>query len=476
MCIMLTATCEFSRYDDPDRTSAGEFIVLNENGGAIALLTTTRLVYSGPNLTLSKNFYDIILRDDEATYTCPNGGLTFNQPHGMRLGDVSRLTKNCTNQSINNLNFSLLGDPALRPNKARQVVVTDSILDMSGNMISEMNALQGIRVVGHIEDVNGAALNDFNGQIEPEVYDKSIDIVSLQNDGGGAFNFDLRGNIIYKGKATVEAGQFEFSFIVPKDISYQDGEGRLSYYALGDGTDAKGHQEGFGVGGTNENAPEDETGPEVSIYLESESFVSGGLTNASPFLYADIFDEHGVNTVGNGIGHDITVTIDGNTSESIVLNDFYESALNSFQKGTVQYQLTDLAEGEHTLEFKVWDIYNNSSKTSIDFVVRDDQVMVLQNVLNYPNPFTTHTEFMFEHNQSCEFLDVQVQVFTVSGKLVKTIHRTIGTDTELADPIAWNGRDDYGDRIGRGVYVYKLKVTTPDGKKEEQFEKLVILN
>lgn len=203
--------------------------------------------------------------------------------------------------------------------------------------------------------------------------------------------------------------------------------------------------------------------------------MDGGLTNQTPILLAKIFDDNGVNTVGNGIGHDITVILDENTSKQIVLNDFYEADLDSYQSGVVRYPFSELEEGPHTLTFKVWDIYNNSSEKSLAFVVENNADLVLQRVMNYPNPFTTNTRFLFEHNKNCESLEVQVQVFTVSGKLVKTISRYVDASDMERDMLTWDGRDEYGDRLARGVYMYRLKVVTPEGQKQEVFEKLVIL-
>jgi hypothetical protein len=209
--------------------------------------------------------------------------------------------------------------------------------------------------------------------------------------------------------------------------------------------------------------------------LNDSTFVFGGITNENPLLYAVMRDENGINTVGSGIGHDIKAILDGESASPIVLNDFYESDLDTYQSGAIRYQLNDLSEGLHTLNLKVWDIHNNSSEVYTEFVVASSANLALDHVLNYPNPFTTHTEFMFEHNQACAFLDVQIQVFSVSGKMVKTLNRVVRTDGFRSDPIAWDGLDDFGDTIGRGVYVYRVQVTTPEGQKAEKFEKLVIL-
>ncbi len=475
--VLFTATCEFSRYDDPERTSAGELVLLNPDGGAISLLTTTRLVFSGENFQLSRVFYDVVMRKDDEEYTCPQSADFSNEftfPNKLRMGDLMRVTKGCV-AGVNKLNFSLLGDPALRINYPEMVVRTDSVLNIAGNPIDTIKALQRVTVVGHIEDAFGNLLDDFNGQVEPSVFDKEQSIQTLQNDGNNAFTYQSRDNLIYKGKATVSNGAFSYQFVVPKDISYQNGQGKIYYYGVSGDSDAQGSKDDLYVGGTDDSAADDDQGPQIELFLNDESFVDGGLTNQTPILLAKIFDDNGVNTVGNGIGHDITVILDENTSKQIVLNDFYEADLDSYQSGVVRYPFSQVEEGPHTLTFKVWDIYNNSTEKTLDFVVENNEDLVLQRVMNYPNPFTTSTRFLFEHNKNCESLEVQVQVFTVSGKLVKTISSFMDASDMQRDALTWDGRDEYGDRLARGVYMYRLKVVTPQGQKQEIFEKLVIL-
>ena len=213
----------------------------------------------------------------------------------------------------------------------------------------------------------------------------------------------------------------------------------------------------------------------MSLFMNDTTFINGGTVDESPMLIAKLFDDYGVNTTGNVIGHDLTATLNGDILNKIVLNDFYENDLNSYQSGKIEYQLINLEEGTHTLEVKAWDILNNSSTELIEFIVANSEDVVLSHVLNYPNPFTTKTSFIFEHNQPNEIIDVRVQVFTVSGKLIKTMETTISGTQYMNNPIVWDGRDDFGDPIGRGVYIYKVRLSTSDGKSGEKFEKLVIL-
>jgi hypothetical protein len=229
------------------------------------------------------------------------------------------------------------------------------------------------------------------------------------------------------------------------------------------------------IGGINPNGLNDVTAPSIQLFMNDEAFVSGSVTDANPVLFAKVFDENGINTVGNGIGHDIVAILDGESSNPFVLNDFYSAGLNDYQNGEVRYQFQGLTKGKHTLELKVWDVNNNSGIAKLEFVVQDKEVPVLDHVYNYPNPFTTRTSFMFEHNQSCNQLDVQVQIYTISGRLVKTIQQQVQTLGFRSEGIEWDGKDDFGDQLAKGVYVYRLKVKNMDGQIAEKTEKLVIL-
>ncbi len=466
--VFMTATCEFSRYDDHDRTSAGEYVVLNPQGGGIVLFTTTRLVYASSNERLNKHFHSIFYDKDNGVPKC--------------IGDIYLKTKEGYvlngGGDVNMRKFTLLGDPAVRLALPQHQIITDSIngIEISG-AIDTLKALSTVTISGHLEDYTGAKMTGFNGVVYPTVYDKEVSLTTLGNNTGSSpAQFDLWKNIVYKGKATVQNGEFSFTFKVPQDISFQYGNARLSYYAENGEEDAHGYSEVPEMGGINLNAAADDQGPDVLLYMNNEDFVSGGITDENPSLYATVFDESGINTVGNGIGHNIEAVLDENTSESIILNDYYEADLDTYKSGKVSYPFSELTEGPHTLSLKVWDVYNNSEKAEIEFIVAKNETFQLDHVLNYPNPFTTRTEFFFEHNQLCDYLDVQIQVFTISGKLVKRINERVHSEGYRSEGIPWNGRDDFGEKIGKGVYVYKIKVMNERGEKVEKFEKLVILN
>lgn len=462
--LFISATCEFTKFDDPARVSAGEWLYLNTKGGAIALMTTTRSVYFNVNTSIGRKVFENIF-DRDASF------------RPKTFGEIMMLSKNQASANANKRSFNLIGDPALRLALPQYRIVTDSINSFSPAIYTDtLQALSKAVIKGHVEDFNGNLITDFNGQINPTIYDKKKIIQTLgQNEDSPVMPFETQKNILYKGKCSVTNGKFEFSFIVPKDIRYDYGFGKISLYGNTADMDAGGAEKRVIIGGIDPNGISDNTGPEITLYLNTEDFVNGGLTDESPTLVAELFDENGINTVGNGIGHDIMAVIDQASDNPIVLNDYYNADLDTYQSGSVRYQLQNLEPGTHSLSFKVWDVNNNSSEATVDFEVQEQADFELRHVLNYPNPFTTNTAFFFEHNQVCSNLEVQVQIFTVSGKLVKTINREVYNECYRSDEITWDGRDDYGDQLAKGVYIYRLSVTNPDDEKAEKVEKLVIL-
>jgi hypothetical protein len=281
-------------------------------------------------------------------------------------------------------------------------------------------------------------------------------------------------NVLFRGKAKVENGRFSFRFIVPKDINYAYGNGKISYYADNGSIDGNGLLQNIIIGGTG-NGNGDIVGPTIKAWLNDEKFVDGSITNNNPILLLKLFDSSGINIMGTGIGHDLVAILDNDPENAFVLNQFYESELDDFRKGIVRYQLPLIAEGEHTLRIKAWDAVNNSSEITINFRVVKQDKLVLDHVLNYPNPFTTRTSFWFEHNFPNTEMAIAIQVYTVSGKLVKTLRKTIFSTGNRSSEVEWDGRDEYGNRLGRGVYIYRLKVQTAEGKSAEKWEKLYIL-
>ena len=464
LSLFVSATCEFTKYDDPSRVSAGEWMSLNPNGGAIALMTTTRSVFFGVNSSVGLAFYNnAFVRD-------ANG-----KPR--TFGEIVEQTKNVALSSDNKRSFTLIGDPALRLALPRLGVVTDSINGEAYASLDTLSALTKVTVKGHIVDNNNVLVNSFNGTIVPSVFDKIKNNQTLAQDPGSpVLDFELQRNVLYKGKATVTNGYFEFSFIVPKDIALNYGRGKLSYYAFSNQIDAIGLDTTLIIGGIDPNGLVDSIGPEVNAYLNDEQFVDGGISNETPVLYLKLYDESGINTVGNGIGHDLMAILDEESANPIILNDYYSSDLNTYQSGQVKYPFSTLEPGQHTISVKAWDVNNNSSDVRISFSVQAAETPLVKRLYNYPNPFSTSTEFMLEHNQSCEVMDVQVQIFTISGRLVKTLQSQVNTQGFTTRGLFWDGRDDFGDKLANGVYIYRLQYQNSEGKRAEETEKLVILN
>jgi len=439
---------------------------LRPKTGGIALLTTTRLVFSFSNRVINNNYLQLALQPDS------NGVY-------KTLGESIKVTKNFTYQTsgdvINNRKFTLLGDPALTiayPVLKLRVTRVNGVPAVQADTLS---ATEKVVIEGEVTDVQGNPLSDFNGVVYPTIFDKPHTTNTLGNDPTSqVVGFQVQDNILYKGKASIMNGKFSFTFKLPKDINYQFGAGRLSMYSENGSNDGNGYFTNFIIGGSVNTIDNDKEGPVIKAYLNDEMFVSGSITNENPILIVKLSDSSGINTSGGGIGHDIVATLDNDNRQYFVLNDFYEAELDSYQSGTIRFQLPSLSAGLHSLKIKAWDVLNNSNEYILEFNVAKEEDLAIDHVLNYPNPFTTKTQFWFEHNRPGQNLQVRIQVFTITGKVFKTIKQTINDAGNRSCEVEWDGRDDYGDKIGRGVYLYRITVTAPDGKKRERIERLVI--
>lgn len=475
-----TGTCDFSTYDNPDFTSAGEQALTdNATGGAVGLFTTTRVVDAGQNAGLNQAYINRVLR--------PINGAMPN------IGTVVMLSKNDYPGAgqpgvINNRNYVLLADPSMTLAYPNQSVVLDSVNQRVNNAwepADTLRALARVRLRGRL--LNNGTLNaNFTGRAQVTIFDKPTTVMTLGDEASKSAAdaprpVVIQESVIYGGQAEVKNGEFNLTFVVPKDINYNAGLGKISLYAY-DGTrrvDAQGYQ--FKpVGGAARGVPLDSIPPVINLFMDSESFAFGGLTGQNTTLLAKLTDESGINTTGTGIGHDITAVLDNDPSKLLVLNESYVSEVGDFRSGRVNNLFKDLPTGPHSLTLKAWDTYNNSAERQIEFVVANDEKLALSHVLNYPNPFANSTTFFFEHNQGGAepgTLDVQVQIFTVAGHLVRTLTATVPTSDVQQRSITWNGRDEFNDQLARGVYVYRLSVRSPQkGTTASKYEKLVILN
>ena len=461
--IFITATCEFSRYDDPVRVSAGEQVFLNPDGGAIALFTTARATFASSNLALNLAIYQNNL---------------FEKIDGEypRFGDVIRKSKKLGND--NDKKFVLLGDPAVRlayPEFNAETIKINSkfVID---NEYDTIKALSRVVIEGIVTDYDGNKLSDYSGLLFPTVYDKKVEIETLGTDNGSyPEKFYFWKSILFNGKADITNGDFSFEYVMPRDIAYNYGPGRVSYYFNNEEIDGNGYYSKIVIGGFNEDAIEDNNGPEISLFMNEESFRNGDLTDENPVLIAYLTDESGINTTGNGIGHDILAIIDDDPVQTYTLNDYYEAEVNRYNEGTVNYPFFNLEDGEHTLSLRVWDIYNNSTTAYLDFIVISSEDLVISNLFNYPNPVLDKTSFVFEHNQSNKDIEVEIQVFDMSGRLVKTLNAIVKSESYRSEPIEWDSRTDSGDQITGGFYVYQLSATSESGQVKYETSKLIFV-
>ena len=469
--LFITATCSFGGFDDHTFVTGGELALLQPNGGGMGLFTTVRPVYISSNDALTNSVQQFIFKHESYGY--------------RTIGEILQDAKNTLSGGVqdNSRRFLLFGDPAQHLAMPEYRVSTDSV---NGHAVAlglpdTLRALQRGVISGSVTDTAGVRLSNFNGRVFVTIFDKKQSLQTLGENSSPLRTYKVQRNILFKGSATVTNGRFRIAFVVPKDINYVFGPAKISYYAEnGSPLDAAGGDTtSLVIGGTSQDVVDDKP-PLVQVFLNTDAFVSGGVTDDDVKILVKCTDDNGMNVSGTSLGHDLVAVLDDNVVASIVLNEFYESALDNPREGKVLYPISNLAAGKHTLKVKGWDIANNSGDGYTEFVVAATGKAALEHVLNYPNPFTTNTAFQFEHNLAAQTLDVQISIFSVSGKLVKTIQHTSIPEGFRVTDIAWDGRDEYGDQLARGVYVYRIKVRGTDlsGQQvttESDYEKLVIL-
>lgn len=462
--VFVTATCEFSRFDNPERFTAGEMVILQPNGGAIALYSTTRLALATSNFKLDTSFFTHLMDKDE------NGEY-------LKMGDLIRHSKNNNANNNNIRNFVLLGDPAQSIDYPKYNVRTLSINNEAVNQADTALGLSTVLVKGHIEDIYGSKITSFNGSMNCKVFDKPVTNTTLGNTSDSyPQNFETQSSVLYDGVTQVKSGNFEYSFVMPLDIALQFGNGKLSHYAADPGNqfDATGYSDKIIIGGTDPSVNPENQGPEIGLYLDNKAFVSGAQTGKSPLLLADIYDTNGINYVGLGIGHEIVATLDDNMAHSVVLNDNFVPQMNSWSRGSLAYLFTGLATGMHTLSLKAWDMFNNSSEKTITFFVSDVPQLTVKNVINSPNPLFTHTYFRFQQQQFTGGMDVTIRIYDVKGREVNTINRSFQDQIELPE-IFWDGTDMNGRKLSSGIYPYKIMFMGKNGSYSEASQKVVII-
>jgi hypothetical protein len=462
--LMITATCEFGRYDEPTTLSGAEVAILEPHRGAIALITTTRPVFSSTNFILNDQLYNFI-------FTPIAGKMP-------RLGDIMRLTKNNSLAGSVNRNFSLLGDPSMRLAYPEKNIV---ITHLNGKDITieqdTLKALDRVILEGEIRDENNVLMPNFNGVLNATLWDKPRIKTTFGTQSSSPMNFLMQDVRLFNGRVSVKNGRFRLQFVMPRNINYAFGNGKISLYAsdMQNLIDAGTGKSDIVIGGSNPNPIADNTPPRIRLFMNDTTFKNGGLVNENPLLLAYLYDENGINISSAGIGQDITAYLNDSIQKPYILNDFYTTDLDSYQSGRVLYPFRNLPEGRYTLTFKAWDTYNNSSETKIEFVVASSKSLRLQNVMNYPNPFSERTTFSFEHNRFNEDLEVELEIFNLQGEKMLVFRDKIFTaDANVSKFILdLNG---YGTKFANGMYIYRLSAhSLKDAQKATATGKLVVM-
>lgn len=452
----LFATCNFAQCDAGKR-SAAETAVLNPKGGAIGILAATRTVYAPQNTNLNRSVCDTLFGHSDVFH------------YDMTLGEAISIGKNLLGSDENKLAYVLLGDPCMRLNYPTDYHV-ETLTEMD-----TLNALSVQHVEGRIIDEDLNTVSDFNGKVDITIYDKMQSIPTRDNDNAGGdprvVAYNDYPNTIFSGATDVKDGLFNYTFMVPKDIRYNFDNGRIVYYAVTSDSletaEAVGHFEQFIIGGSGSTVAIDTIGPEMEIYLNSPAFRNGDKTYATPRFFANLYDENGINTAGAGIGHDLMLIIDDDPKMIYSLNEYFTAANNSYQAGQVSYLMEELANGPHSLTFRAWDLLNNSTTKSLNFIVEAGLDPSIYNVTTYPNPVQQSgvVHLVVNYDQPDELIETEIYLYNTAGQMVYS-HKQDNPDAVSINLPALG--------LNTGVYIYSVKIKSASSKYSTTSGKIIV--
>ncbi len=470
--LFIVVTCEFTRFDNHDRQTAGELLYQNATGGALGLISTTRQIYVNEGIAFNK----LITK-----YLFPSNG-----DEATSIAEALQKAKGEFRNTNQKRVIFFIGDPALKLNTPKPEVNITQIngvpIETATDDQKAMNALEKITLSGVLTSPSGEIKKDFNGEVTLQVFDKYEMRNVLNNDGNPSyilnpFKFEVIGNKIFQGLSSVKDGKFTSTFVVPKDIDLKLGEARITLIAFNEDKSESlgGYSDKFSIGGLDISAPEDNQGPEIEVFLNNRKFVDGDYVFGSPTLIIDLADENGINTAG-GIGHDITAVLDNNQTSPFLLNAFYSASLDDFSKGTITYPLNKLSTGEHTLTVRAWDTHNNPSTKTITFWVKDSSSLLIERVYNSPNPVTNQTTFFVQHNRPRELLEANLYIFTIDGKRLWHNNQKVFSSGYLLDSLHWNATSYNGQKLNKGTYLYTIELISTLSQTTDTYSAKLIID
>ena len=470
MPFVYTATCEFTKYDNPLLVSAGEQLFLNPNGGCVALFTACRPTFGPDNSHQSKALVRVLTQRDA------NG-----KP--LRYGDIIRLSKsdseNFTSTSNplynKNIRFLFLGDPLLRFQMPEDEIEVRKINGMTVDNADpfELHAMSMVTVEGEVRKPNGYLDDGFNGMLWVKFYDKQTKVkVMCKNNVERKVYYHK--DVLYEGQVSVTGGRFSVSFQVPKDIMAGTDKPRFSFYAYDSirNIDAMGKFNSLTLGGVDPVAVVDDQGPNINFYWNTPDFENGSSVERQGVLYADLYDAQGIYHYDYSLGRDIILNSNLPAYNRIILNDCFEPALNDFRRGKIAIPVSDLEPGTYEFNLKVWDTQDNASEASLWFVV--DDYLFLSQVRNYPNPFSDETRITLTHFGEDGDFEVNIEIFDLMGRPMRQIYKKVSSTAGVIEPIRWDGCDQSGNPLRSGVYLYRLTFTDEIGTSRTVCQRMII--
>jgi hypothetical protein len=461
--LFVTATCEFGRHDDPNLISGAEYLINNENGGAIGIITSSRLVFQNTNFKLNSALYRHL-------FTRANGQY-------LDMGAIFKNTKNESVQNVRNRNFSFLGDPSMKLSSPdlEAVIKSETGYHSPGDTL---RALEKVNLKGSVQNPDGSSNTVFSSTIKVTVLGQPMEYRTLgDEDQSNPATYYQRDNILFQGVVSVTNGEFDIQFVMPKNINYQTSPIKIVMYGYDPSNQLEvgGADMSLKIGAGATSAEGENEGPEIELFMNDTTFISGGFTANNATLIAKISDINGINLSREGFGQAVTAILDDSIEWEV--SKYYNASVDDYRSGWLNFPIENLTEGIHEIRLVAYDVYNNSAEARINFEVVGNGSICVKKINGYPNPFTSSTSIIMEHNRAGEPLNYTIEIIDQTGQLIRKVNGEIERSAYQQILFEWDGRNLSGARVSHGTYLYRANISTGNSQSKMTLSgKLILMN
>ena len=441
--IFSTACCDVAHYDNDTRGIA-ELMFHKRDGGAIALLTSSRMVFSSQNDRLNQYFINALFSYDRKGVM-------------PTLGEAYRDSKlGFTSANVNKMSFFLLGDPAMKVNYpiSRFNITSVNGTDMTGSQTAQITPLSRFEIKAQVVDEEGNIDTGFNGDATVSLYDKEKVFTTLSFFGSGDRDIYVDRPKLAEITGHVTNGMFTGTMIAPR-VTLEHLNDTLMMlirvYAHKTGSDymVNGFTKQVMMMPFNEStAINDNEAPVITaMYMnDAATFADGSVVAPNSVLYISASDNEGISMQSNSVANTMKLQLDGGKQsyEDVVC---YATADDGGKVVKIEFPVSNLTVGLHTLTYTVSDMLGNQASRTISFVVGQGSAADL----------VADKMPAFLDSDNMISIDVKTELSVLPEMTVRitdALGRLVWMTNAGSFPVTWDMKDMNGNKVPAGLYRY----------------------